>query len=385
VDLLDGILLRYAFSAMQTEGYYRKIDRRVSRAIKVGDVTVGGGNPITVQTMTNFPTTDVQNVIKQINTCAEAGADLVRVSVPDKESCLALKEIVPNSPVPIIADVHFHYRRGIEAAMFGAKCVRINPGNVGNIDRARQIVKACSEYGCAIRIGVNGGSLEERLLEKYGAPCPEALVESAMDALKVLEDLDFFQTKVSVKASDVMLMVKSYRLLAQSCDYPLHLGVTEAGNKMVGSIKTAMAFGGLLMDGIGDTIRVSLSAPPEEEVYVGFEILKALSLRQRGITVISCPSCARQQFDVIAVVNEVERRTAGIREHIAVSILGCVVNGLGEAKYTDIGITGAGSGNHLIYLRGKPHSKCTSENLAETIVNLIEQMVAEKHNVVIAT
>jgi len=357
---------------------YRVIDRRKCREINVGGVLIGGNSKIVVQTMTNTLTSDAQSTIRQINQCVEAGAEIVRVSVPDKESTDALPEIIKYSPVPIVADVHFHYKRGIEAIIAGASCIRINPGNVGNNDRAREIVKAVKDHGGTIRIGVNGGSLEERLLEKYKTPCPEALVESAIDATKVLEDLDFFDTKISVKASDVMLAVKSYRLLAASCDYPLHLGVTEAGSAMVGSIKSALGIGTLLMEGIGDTIRVSLSAPPEEEIPVAFEILKSLHLRERGVTVISCPSCARQQFDVISVVAEIERRTSHIKIPITVSILGCVVNGLGEAKHTQIGVTGAGSGNHLIYLNGEPYTTVRSEGLIDKIESLINDIVTER-------
>jgi (E)-4-hydroxy-3-methylbut-2-enyl-diphosphate synthase len=327
--------------------------------------------------MTNTLTSDAKATIEQILRCVDAGAELVRVSVPDVESTAAIAEIVRNSPVPIVADVHFHYKRGIEAVQNGAHCIRINPGTIGTPERAAEVVKAVKDYGASIRIGVNAGSLEPRLLEKYGSPCPEALVESAMDSVKILEDLDFFNTKISVKASDVMLMIRSYEMLSAQCDYPLHLGVTEAGSHLVGSVKSAMGMGYLLSNGIGDTIRVSLSVPPEEELPTAWETLKALHLRARGVTVISCPSCARQQFDVIKVVAEVEKRTMHIKKPITVSILGCVVNGLGEAMHTQIGVTGAGSGNHLIYMNGEPSIKCTSDKLPDTIVDLIRQIAAE--------
>ncbi len=357
---------------------YREIKRRTSREISVGRVKIGGNNPIVVQTMTNVPTTDIRATLDQIERCVLAGAELVRVSVPDKESAEALREIVKFSPVDIIADIHFHYKRGIEAAIAGAKCIRINPGTIGSKERAREIVAAAKDNGCAIRIGVNGGSLEESLLQKYGYPCPEALVESAMGAVKVLEDGDFFETKISVKASDVMLAVKSYEMLADRCDYPLHLGVTEAGSFLPGSVKTAMAFGRILMNGIGDTIRVSLSAPPEEEIKVAYEILKSLHLRSRGVTLISCPSCARQQFDVIKMVNLVEEKTSHLLLPITISILGCVVNGLGEAAHSDIGITGAGSGNHLIYKNGSPYLKASSQDLLVTILRVVDEVLAER-------
>ncbi len=352
---------------------YRVINRKKTKVVSVGNVLVGGDNPISVQTMTNTLTSDAKATLKQIEDCVKAGAELVRVSVPDVESTFALKEICKFSPVPIIADVHFHYKRGIEAAENGAKCIRINPGTVGSVERAREIVQAAKANGCSVRIGVNAGSLEDRLLQKYKSPCPEALVESAMDAVKMLEDLDFNQIKISVKASDVMLMIRSYEMMSAQCDYPLHLGVTEAGSFLTGTVKTSMGMGALLMQGIGDTIRVSLSAPPEEEPKVGFEILKGLGLRSRGITVIACPSCARQQFDVIKTVAEVEKRLAYITKPLTLSILGCVVNGIGEAQHTQIGVTGAGSGMHLIYRNGEPFTKAKTEDLIDEICKIAEE------------
>ncbi len=352
---------------------YRIIKRKITKVVNVGKVLIGGNNPIIVQTMTNTHTWDAKSTLKQIELCVQKGAELVRVSVPDKQSTEALKEITKFSPVPIIADVHFHYKRGIEAAENGAKCIRINPGTVGTKKRAIEIVQAAKANGCSIRIGVNAGSLEDRLLEKYKSPCPEALVESAMDAVKILEDLDFYQTKISVKASDVMLMIRSYEMLSKACDYPLHLGVTEAGSFLTGTVKTAMGMGALLIQGIGDTIRVSLSAPPEEEPPVAFEILKGLGLRSRGVTVIACPSCARQEFDVIKVVAEVEKALSHIIKPLSLSILGCVVNGIGEAQHTQIGVTGAGSGMHLIYKNGEPFTKAKTEDLVKEIVRIAEE------------
>jgi (E)-4-hydroxy-3-methylbut-2-enyl-diphosphate synthase len=352
------------------EGAYKKIIRRKTRTVSVGKVLIGSEHPIAVQSMTNTLTTDIQGTLRQINKCYEAGADLMRVSVPDQESSEALKEIVKHSPVPIIADIHFHYKRGIEACKAGASCTRINPGNIGTKERAMEVVKAAKDCGSSIRIGVNVGSLGEEMLKKYHSPCPEALVESALNTAKILEDLDFFNFKISVKASDVMLMVKSYEMLAKQCDYPLHLGVTEAGPMASGVVKSSIGLGSLLMQGIGDTIRISLSAPPEDEIPVCFNVLKALELRTRGVNIVSCPSCARQQYDVIKVVSEVEAGTAHISKPIRISMLGCVVNGLGEALESDIGVTGAGSGNHLIYIKGKPELKVTSKELTKTIIDL---------------
>lgn len=361
---------------------YRHIDRRQSRQIMVGNVAIGGsGNnaaPISVQSMTNTLTTDVQGTIRQVNECFEAGADLMRISVPDQESTAALKQIIPHCPMPIIADIHFHYRRAIEAAEAGAKCLRINPGNIGSNDKVKEVIKAAKDYGCAIRIGVNAGSLEPELLDKYKTPTPEALVESAQRHIKILEDNDFFNIKISVKASDALLAMASYKKLAAACDYPLHIGITEAGGLMAGTVKSAIGLGNLLLNGIGDTMRVSLSAPPVEEIKVAYNILKSLGLRSRGVNVISCPSCARQGFDVIKTVEEVEKRIEHIKTSFDVSILGCVVNGLGEAAHTKIGITGAGNNRHNVYIEGKPHHKVDSENLVDHIVALIEEE-AKKH------
>lgn len=352
---------------------YRAINKRKSRKIFVGDVAVGGDAPISVQSMTNTLTTDVQATITQVNECAELGAELMRISVPDKESTDALKQIIPHCPVPIIADIHFHYRRAIEAAQAGAKCLRINPGNIGSDDKVRDVIKAAKDYGCSIRIGVNAGSLEPDLLDKYKTPTPEALVESAQRHMSILEDKDFFNFKISVKASDVFLAVAGYRQLAQVCDCPLHIGITEAGGLMAGTIKSSIGLGALLWEGIGDTMRVSLSADPKEEIKVAYQILKSLGLRHRGVNIISCPSCARQAFDVIKTVEAVEKRVEHIKTPLTISILGCVVNGLGEAAHTQIGITGGGSERHNVYLNGQPDHKVTSDELIEHIVGLIEK------------
>jgi (E)-4-hydroxy-3-methylbut-2-enyl-diphosphate synthase len=358
---------------------YRAIYRRKSRQIFVGNVAIGGDAPISVQSMTNTRTTDVQATIKQVNECAELGADLMRISVPDKESTDALRQIIPHCPVPIIADIHFHYRRAIEAAEAGAKCLRINPGNIGSDDKVRDVIKAAKDYGCSIRIGVNAGSLEQDLLNKYRTPTPEALVESAQRHIRILEDKDFFNFKISVKASDVFLAVAGYRKLAEVCDYPLHIGITEAGGLAAGTVKSSIGLGSLLWSGIGDTMRVSLSADPKEEVKVAYQILKTLGLKNRGVNLISCPSCARQAFDVIKTVEEVEKRVEHIKTPLTISILGCVVNGLGEAAHTQIGITGGGSDRHNVYLNGKPDHKVTSEELVDHIVTLIESEAAKNN------
>ena len=355
---------------------YREIIRRKSRQIHVGKVPVGGDAPISVQSMTNTPTTDVAGTIAQIRRLEVAGADIVRVSVPDPESSAALKEIVPEVTVPIVADIHFHYKRGIEAAEAGAACLRINPGNIGSRDRVREVVKAARDHGCAIRIGVNGGSLERELLERYGEPCPEAMVESALNHAKYLEDEDFFEFKISVKASDVFLAVAAYQGLAEACDYPLHIGITEAGGLRSGTVKSSIGLGMLLWSGIGDTVRVSLSAEPEEEVRVGFEMLKTLGLRHRGVNVISCPSCARQQFDVIETVTVLEERLAHITTPLTVSVIGCVVNGPGEATMTDIGFTGGGKGTHQVYIGGLPHHRLKDDSIVDHLVRLVEEKAA---------
>ena len=355
---------------------YREIIRRKSRQIHVGKVPVGGDAPISVQSMTNTPTTDVAGTIAQIRRLEVAGADIVRVSVPDPESSAALKEIVPEVTVPIVADIHFHYKRGIEAAEAGAACLRINPGNIGSRDRVREVVKAARDHGCAIRIGVNGGSLERELLERYGEPCPEAMVESALNHAKYLEDEDFFEFKISVKASDVFLAVAAYQGLAEACDYPLHIGITEAGGLRSGTVKSSIGLGMLLWSGIGDTVRVSLSAEPEEEVRVGSEMLKTLGLRHRGVNVISCPSCARQQFDVIETVKVLEERLAHITTPLTVSVIGCVVNGPGEATMTDIGFTGGGKGTHQVYIGGLPHHRLKDDSIVDHLVRLVEEKAA---------
>jgi len=352
---------------------YRAIHRRKSRQIMIGNIAVGGDAPISVQSMTNTPTTDVQGTIRQVNECVEVGAELMRISVPDKESTDALRQIIPHCPVPIIADIHFHYRRAIEAAEAGAKCLRINPGNIGSDEKVREVIKAAKDYGCAIRIGVNAGSLEQDLLNKYKTPTPEALVESAQRHIKILEDHDFFNFKISVKASDVFLAVASYQALSQVCDYPLHIGITEAGSLAAGTVKSSIGLGTLLWQGIGDTMRVSLSADPKEEIKVAYQILKTLGLRHHGVNLISCPSCARQAFNVIKTVEAVEKRVEHIKKPLTISILGCVVNGLGEAAHTEIGITGGGGGKHNVYLDGKPNHKVTSEELVDHIVSLIEE------------
>ncbi|MGC6440095.1 MAG: flavodoxin-dependent (E)-4-hydroxy-3-methylbut-2-enyl-diphosphate synthase [Candidatus Puniceispirillaceae bacterium] len=352
---------------------YRQIDRRRSRQIMVGDVAVGGDAPISVQTMTNTLTTDVTATNAQIAGAVEAGADLVRVSCPDEDSTSALKDIVKASAVPIIADIHFHYKRAIEAAEAGAACLRINPGNIRSADRVAEVVRAARDHGCSIRIGVNGGSLEKHLLEKYGEPCPEALVESALDHARILQDHDFHEFKISVKASDVFLAVAAYQQLAEAIDCPLHIGITEAGGLRAGTVKSAIGLGNLLWAGIGDTIRVSLSAEPAEEVRVAYEMLKTLGLRRRGVTVISCPSCARQQFDVIKTVQIIEERLAHIDVPMSVSLIGCVVNGPGEARETDIGLTGGGKGTHQLYIDGMANHRLSNGDIVEHVVGLVEE------------
>jgi (E)-4-hydroxy-3-methylbut-2-enyl-diphosphate synthase len=356
---------------------YRDIDRRRSRQIHVGKVPVGGDAPITVQSMTNTLTHDVAATVAQIKGLERAGADIVRVSCPDQESALALKEIVPQVAVPIVADIHFHYKRAIEAAQSGAACLRINPGNIGSAERVREVVKAAKDHGCSMRIGVNAGSLERDLLERYGEPCPEAMVESALTHAKILEDNDFFEFKISCKASDVFLAVAAYQQLAEACDYPLHLGITEAGGMLTGTTKSAIGMGSLLWAGIGDTIRVSLSAEPVEEIKVGFEILKALGLRRRGVTVISCPSCARQNFEVIKTVEVLEQRLAHITTPMTLSVIGCVVNGPGEARETDIGLAGGGNNTHQVYVAGVPHHRLKDQGIVDHLVEMVEKKAAE--------
>jgi (E)-4-hydroxy-3-methylbut-2-enyl-diphosphate synthase len=356
---------------------WRNIARRKSRQVMVGSVPVGGDAPISVQTMTNTLTTDVKATLGQIIAAAEAGADIVRVSTPDEASTRALREIVRESPVPVVADIHFHYRRAIEAAEAGAACLRINPGNIGEASRVREVIRAARDHGCSIRIGVNAGSLEKHLLEKYGEPCPDAMVESGLDHIKLLQDNDFHEFKISCKASDVFLAAAAYQALAEATDAPIHLGITEAGGLMTGTIKSAVGLGNLLWAGIGDTIRVSLSADPVEEVKVGFEILKALGLRHRGVNIISCPSCARQGFDVIRTVEALEKRLEHIKTPMSLSIIGCVVNGPGEALMTDVGFTGGGAGSGMVYLAGRQSHKLSNEQMIDHIVAQVEKKAAE--------
>ena len=352
---------------------HRTIKRNKTKKIKVGNISVGGDSQISVQSMTNTLTTNVKETIKQIHLLEDAGADIVRVSCPDEGSTKALKEIVKAVRVPIVADIHFHYKRAIEAAKMGASCLRINPGNIGSSDRVLEVVKAAKDNNCSIRIGVNAGSLDKTLLEKYKEPCPDALVESAMYNIKLLEDNDFFNFKISVKSSDVFLTVKSYRKLSKVCDYPLHLGVTEAGGLLTGSIRSSIGIGQLLMEGIGDTIRVSLSSDPVDEIKSGYEILKSLGIRARGVNIISCPSCARQAFPVIETVKLLEKKLAHIKKPISLSIIGCVVNGPGEAAQTEIGLTGGGQDSNLLYLSGVPHTKVPSSEIIDKIVKLVEE------------
>ncbi|MBH61914.1 MAG: 4-hydroxy-3-methylbut-2-en-1-yl diphosphate synthase [Alphaproteobacteria bacterium] len=356
---------------------YRDIARRQSRQIMVGRVAVGGDAPISVQSMTNTLTTDIKATVAQVKSLEDAGADIVRISCPDQDSSLALKEIVKQVDVPIVADIHFHYKRAIEAAESGASCLRINPGNIGDSGRVRDVVKAARDHGCSMRIGVNAGSLEKDLLEKYGEPCPKAMVESALNHARILEDNDFREFKISVKASDVFLAAAAYQQLADACDYALHLGVTEAGGLTTGTVKSSIGIGTLLWAGIGDTIRISLSADPVEEVRTGFEILKALGLRHRGVNVISCPSCARQAFQVIDTVRILEERLAHISTPMSLSVIGCVVNGPGEARETDIGVTGGGRGTHMVYLSGVADHKISDDGLVDHVVELVEQRAAE--------
>jgi len=356
---------------------WRNIYRRESRQIMVGNVPVGGDAPITVQTMTNTLTPDVEGTLSQINACADAGVDIVRVSVPDTDSSAALKEICARSPVPIVADIHFHYKRGIEAAEAGAACLRINPGNIGSPERVREVIKAARDHNCSIRIGVNAGSLEKHLLEKYGEPCPDAMVESGLDHIKILQDNDFHDFKISCKASDVFMAAAAYQQLAEQTDAPIHLGITEAGGLTSGTIKSSIGLGSLLWAGIGDTIRVSLSADPVEEVKVGYEILKSLGLRHRGVNIISCPSCARQGFDVIKTVETLEKRLEHIKTPMSLSIIGCVVNGPGEALMTDVGFTGGGNGAGMVYLAGAQSHKLSNDEMVEHIVEQVEAKAAE--------
>ena len=361
---------------------FRDIHRRKTKVINIGNVKVGGDNPISVQSMTNTLTKDIKATINQINEIANEGADLVRVSCPDEDSTIALKEIVKHSSVPIIADIHFHYKRALESADNGAKCLRINPGNIGEKKKIKEVISAAKNNDCAIRIGVNAGSLEKDILEKYREPCPEALVESALRNIKIIEDEDFYNFKVSVKSSDVFLSIGAYRQLSKVTEYPLHLGVTEAGSFLPGSIKSSIGLGNLLLDGIGDTIRVSLSDDPVKEVTIGNEILKSLNLRNRGVKIISCPSCARQAFQVIDTVKMLEDKLSHIKAPITLSIIGCVVNGPGEAALTDIGITGGGKGSSMLYLKGVQTKKLSNDDIVSKIVELVEKKAAEIQNTI---
>ncbi len=356
---------------------WRHIERRKSRQIFVGKVPVGGDAPISVQSMTNTLTADAAATIDQVRQLEEAGADIVRVSCPDVESTAALSTIVRESKVPIVADIHFHYRRGIEAAKAGAACLRINPGNIGSAARVKDVIQAARDHGCSMRIGVNAGSLEKELLEKYGEPCPDAMVESALSHARILQDHDFHNFKISVKASDIFMTVAAYNQLADAIDCPLHLGITEAGALRTGTVKSAIGMGNLLWAGIGDTIRVSLAADPVEEIKVGFDLLKSLGLRHRGVNIIACPSCARQGFNVIKTVEALEERLAHIATPMSLSIIGCVVNGPGEALMTDLGFTGGGKGSGMVYMAGKPDHKLANEDMVEHIVGLVEQRAAE--------
>ncbi len=356
---------------------FRDIKRRRTKEINVGKVKVGGKNPITVQSMTNTLTTDIKATIKQINEIHAEGADIVRVSCPDESSSKALKEIVKHVDIPIVADIHFHFKRAIEAAANGASCLRINPGNIGNIDKIKEIIKAARDNNCSIRVGVNAGSLEKDILEKYREPCPEALVASALRNIKILEDQDFSNLKISVKSSDVFLSIEAYRQLSKATDYPLHLGITEAGSFIPGSIKSSIGLGTLLLDGIGDTIRISLSDNPVEEVKIGNEILKSLNLRERGVKIISCPSCARQGFQVIETVKALEKNLSHIKAPITLSVIGCVVNGPGEAAMTDVGITGGKKGNNMLYLSGIQSEKILTSKMIEKIVSEVEKKASE--------
>ena len=356
---------------------FRDINRKKTKVINVGNLKIGGDNPISVQSMTNTLTHDVSSTIKQVNEIAEAGADLVRISCPDEESTNALKKIVPSANIPIVADIHFHYKRAIEAAQNGAHCLRINPGNIGDEKKIKEVIKAAKDNNCSIRVGVNAGSLEKDILEKFKVPCPDALVESAIRNIEILENQDFYNLKVSVKSSDVFLSIGAYRKLSEKVDYPLHVGITEAGSFLPGTIKSSIGFGALLLDGIGDTIRVSLSDDPIKEVNVGNEILKSLNLRNRGVKIISCPSCARQGFNVIETVKILEEKLSHIKTPITLSIIGCVVNGPGEAAWTDIGITGGGKGNNMLYLSGAQIEKISTEEIIEKVVKEIEKKVSE--------
>jgi len=352
------------------------IKRRRSRRIMVGQVAVGGDAPISVQSMTNTETTDVAATVAQIRALENAGADIVRVSVPSMEAAEAFARIKPQVSVPLVTDIHFDYKIALRVAELGADCLRINPGNIGREDRVRAVVDAARDRGIPIRIGVNAGSLEKDLQKKYGEPTPEALVESALRHIEILDKLDFHDFKVSVKASDVFMAVAAYRQLAGQIEQPLHLGITEAGGFRSGAVKSAIGLGMLLADGIGDTIRVSLAADPVEEVRVGFDILKALHIRNKGINLIACPSCSRQEFNVIATVNALEQRLEDIREPLDVAVIGCCVNGPGEAKAAHIGL--AGGTPSLLYINGKPDHKIDNDQLVDEIERVIRAEIQRR-------
>ena len=359
---------------------FRDIKRRKTKVIKVGGVKVGGDNPISVQSMTNTLTTDIKATINQINEIHSEGADIVRVSCPDEQSSKALREITKHIDIPVVADIHFHYKRAVEAAENGASCLRINPGNIGSTDKIKEVIKAAKNNSCSIRVGVNAGSLEKDILEKFKEPCPEALVQSALRNIKILEDEDFFNLKVSVKSSDVFLSIAAYKQLSRETDYPLHLGITEAGAFLPGSVKSSIGLGSLLLDGIGDTIRISLSDNPVEEVKIGNEILKSLNLRNRGVRIISCPSCARQGFKVIETVKILEQRLSHIKTPITLSVIGCVVNGPGEAAMTDVGITGGQKGSNMLYLSGVKKEKVLTNDMITKVVSEVEKKATELEN-----
>jgi (E)-4-hydroxy-3-methylbut-2-enyl-diphosphate synthase len=352
------------------------IKRRVSRQIHVGDVPVGGDAPISVQSMTNTDTCDVAATVAQVQAIADAGADIVRISVPSMDAAEAFRKIRQEVAVPLVADIHFDHRIALKVAEYGVDCLRINPGNIGRDDKVREVINSARDKGIPIRIGVNAGSLGKELQRKYGEPTPEALVESAMHHVNILDKFDYPEFKVSVKASGVFMAVEAYRLLAKEIDQPLHLGITEAGGLRGGTVKSAVGLGMLLMDGIGDTLRVSLAADPVEEVKVGFDILKSLKLRANGINFIACPSCSRQNFDVVGTMNILEQRLEDIRTPMDVAVIGCIVNGPGEAREADVGLTGASPSN-LIYVAGEPDHKVSNENFVDHLEEVIRQRAAD--------
>lgn len=352
------------------------IIRKKTKQISVGNVKIGGDALISIQSMTNTITEDVDATVNQIKSLEDEGADIVRVSCPNEESTKALNKIVNNVNVPIVADIHFHYKRALEAADAGAACLRVNPGNIGP-ERIKEVIAAAKANSISMRIGVNAGSLGKKIMEKYKEPGAEALVDSALENIKLLESNNFDNFKISVKASNVHTMVAAYEKLSALTDYPLHLGLTEAGTYISGSIKSSMSIGKLLSQGIGDTVRVSLTADPVEEIKIGYEILKSLDLRSRGVKIISCPSCARQAFPVIETVKTLEQRLSHIKQSITVSIIGCIVNGPGEALNSDIGVTGGGKGSNMLYLSGVTDHKISNEDIVTKVVNLVEERISK--------